>query len=375
MVDVFEKIRLEFLFENPFLSVLALSIPTTYSSSKNRLFFTDGKKIEVNKSKLDEYTKDEIKFLYAHSLLHIIFKHAFRKGGRDDKYWNISSDIVINNILKTLKNSGKQPLNEIDDERLEGLVVEEVYDEIYKEDEESSQEEYEDYEGDLQSSDMMEVHEEDLDSLLIQALTLARQSSSLSSAFFSEVDEVERSEIGFEDILKEYLNYSLFEKELTYAKPNRRYIHQGIYLPGSRKPQERVSILVALDSSASISLEEYKMFLGAVFDIVEKFYEKSIKIIPFDSHVLEELVVDIDEGSFEKSFLDIPKSNGGTNFDSVIDYVDRLPFAEERRVMVVLSDGVFSISRAVEIETIFAITIKKNIEKLEKYGRAVWIKV
>ncbi|MFW5990314.1 MAG: DUF2201 family putative metallopeptidase, partial [Campylobacterales bacterium] len=160
MVDVFEKIRLEFLFENPFLSVLALSIPTTYSSSKNRLFFTDGKKIEVNKSKLDEYTKDEIKFLYAHSLLHIIFKHAFRKGGRDDKYWNISSDIVINNILKTLKNSGKQPLNEIDDERLEGLVVEEVYDEIYKDDEDGSEEEYEEYEGDLQSSDMMEVHEE-----------------------------------------------------------------------------------------------------------------------------------------------------------------------------------------------------------------------
>lgn len=373
--DIFEKIRVEFLFENPFLSVLALSLPTTYTGDHETLFFTNGRSIAVNRVLLANYTKEEVKFLYAHILLHVIFKHAFRKGGRDDKYWNIASDIVINNILKELKNSGQQPSDQIDDERHLNRVVEEVYEEIYKEDADGKESEYEDHKGDLHSSETMEVHEEDLDSLLIQALTLARQESSLSSSFFNEISEVERSDIGVEEILKEYLNYSLFEKEHSYALPNRRYIHKGPYLPGNKRIEERVSVLIALDSSASISLEEYRLFLSSIFEICEKFYEKSIKVIPFDSSVLEELIVEIDEGNFEKSFLEIPKSNGGTDFNKVLAYVDRLPMSEERKVMVVLSDGAFSIDRGSDMELIFAITVKKNVEKLDRYGRAVWVKI
>jgi len=373
--SVFQKIRVEFLFENPFLSVLALSIKSRYDESKKSLFTTDGKTIYINHLLLKEYKKDEIKYLYAHILLHIIFKHAFRKGTRDKKIWNISTDIAINNILSSLKNSGEKPASELSDEKFMGMVAEEVYEALYKEQEGKEGSSYDEYIGDLECSEMRETKEEDIDSIVVQALTLARKESSLNRTFFNEITELERGNIGIEEILKEYLSSSLFEKNISYTKPNRRYIYKNIYLPGFSKKVERISILVALDSSASISLEEYKLFLSTLLEIGDNFYEKKVKVIPFDNEVLNDLVVDIDEHNIQNSLLSIPKTNGGTNFDKVIEYVDGLDQNEEKQILLVLSDGVFNITKSSRVEVIFALTQKKQVERLEKYGRAVWIKV
>lgn len=65
--EIFEKIRINFLFNHPFLSVLALSIETNYEENKNSAFLTDGFKITIDTKKLKKYSKYEINYLYAHT--------------------------------------------------------------------------------------------------------------------------------------------------------------------------------------------------------------------------------------------------------------------------------------------------------------------
>ncbi len=395
--DLFQKLRINFLFNHPFLSVLALSIETNFVENKNSAFETNGFKIDIDLEKLKNYQDEEITYLYAHTLLHIVLKHPYRQKTRDSYIWNQACDIVINNILSDFKNIGHMPGDELHDEELKDKCVEEVYEKIYKEqEEESNGGESEDKEdevkvtpdekGDLKANmydesklDIQEVEDENtssgdrekIDGIIIQALSIAKKSSSQYRAMAVEIDTLIKPEINLQDALKEYLVSSLFEKKSTYSKPNRRFIHTGLYLPGNEKSDEFLDVFIALDSSSSVTLDEYKKFLGVVADVCEGFYEYSIKVLPFDVKVKEDYIVDFNSFStLDKEDFFIPKSDGGTNFDEVLRYLKSTDIRSDN-LLIVLSDGEFEISETLVCKTLFIINDKKNLNKFESIGRVM----
>jgi predicted metal-dependent peptidase len=60
------------------------------------------------------------------------------------------------------------------------------------------------------------------------------------------------------------------------------------------------------------------------------------------------------------------KGNGGTEFGAVLEYLKGRNSFES--TLMVLSDGFFKIERACEIGTLFLISEKKNMKRLESYG-------
>lgn len=396
--EVFQKIRINFLFNHPFLSVLALSIPTIYTQNENAPFQTDSFEIKIDIDKLVKYSNEEITYLYAHTLLHIVLKHPKRREFRDIYIWNKSCDLVINLILQKFKNVGNMPIDVLIDEELEGKCVEEVYEILYKEEEkeeESSQDDgkensittTEDENGDKKYNkfdpsklDIEEVNEkekgekseENLDSIIIQALSIAKSASQTYEGLRVEIDTLLKPNISIKDSLKEYLIESLFEKNLSYSRPNRKFIHQNSYLPGSVKSNENLDLYVALDSSSSVTTDEYREFLGVIKEICEDFYEYTISIIPFDLKVKEDFILEFDSFSAldEEEFL-IPKSDGGTNFDEVLRYLQKKSNIKVDSLLIVLSDGEFEFEERVVSNTLFVISNKKNLKKFESYGRVI----
>jgi len=395
--DTFQKVRINFLFNHPFLSVLALSLETNFTSNSKSAFETNGYKIDIDLDKLSNYTDDELTYLYAHTLLHIVLKHPHRQKTRDSYIWNQACDVVINNILSSFKNVGQMPNDELFDEDLKDKCVEEVYEILYKQQEEDDNSgEGEDNEsevkvtpnekGDLKAHiydesklDLQEVEDEKtssgerekLDGIIIQALSIAKKSSNNYAGLSIEIDTLIKPEINLQDALKEFLISSLFEKQSTYSRPNRRFIHSGLYLPGNKKSDEFLDVYIALDSSSSVTLDEYKKFLGVVADVCEGFYEYSIKVLPFDVKVKEEHIIEFNSFSTlkEKDFF-IPKSDGGTNFDEVLRYLKTTDVRAENLLMV-LSDGEFEISESMVCQTLFIINDKKNLTKFESVGRVM----
>ena len=397
--ELFAKLRVNFLFNHPFLSVLALSIPTTFEHNANSAFQTNGAKITIDLEKLEKYSDEHITYLYAHTLLHIVLKHPYRQKTRDTYIWNQACDLVINNILDTFENIGFRPDDEILDLDLADKCVEEVYEILYKkEEEEQNQDSQSDEEQDSEAKvapdpsgdkeaqiydksklDLEEVadektnqgDQEKLDGIIIQALTIAKKTSHKYGGLAIEIDTLIRPEISLQDVLKEYLTASLFEKQTTFSRPNKRYIHTGLYLPGTQKSDELIEVYIALDSSSSVSLEEYKKFLGIIQDVCEGFYEYKVTILPFDRFVKSEHIISFDSfNPLKEKDLYIPKSDGGTNFDEVLRYLKTTDIRSDNLLMV-LSDGEFDITQSLISTTLFIISEKKNLKKFEKYGRVI----
>ena len=384
--DIFEKIRINFLFNHPFLSVLALSIDSEFKENVNSAFLTDGFKITIDTSKLEKYSKDEITYLYAHTLLHIVLKHPYRQKTRDKHIWNQACDVVINNILTTFENIGTRPVDEIVDLAFKDKCVEEVYEILYKKKKEEQSKTTPDEKGNIESNtydksklDLDEVftkgekeNQEKIDGIIIQALSLAKKSSNLYEGMSIEIDTLIKPEINLHDVLKEYLISSFFEKQISYERPNKRFIDRGIYMPGTKKLNDNLNIFVALDSSSSVSLDEYKKFLGIISEIAESFYEYKIDILPFDLKVRSEYIISFDSfNPLGSSELLIPKSNGGTSFDECLRYLKKSSEVRNDSLLIVLSDGEFEISESLLCSTLFIISSKKNLRKFESYGRVI----
>ena len=384
--DIFEKIRINFLFNHPFLSVLALSIDSEFKENVNSAFLTNGFKITIDISKLEKYSKDEITYLYAHTLLHIVLKHPYRQKTRDKHIWNQACDVVINNILTTFENVGIRPADEIVDLAFKDKCVEEVYEILYKKKKEEQSKTTPDEKGNIESNtydksklDLDEVftkgekeNQEKIDGIIIQALSLAKKSSNLYEGMSIEIDTLIKPEINLHDVLKEYLISSFFEKQISYERPNKRFIDRGIYMPGTKKLNDNLNIFVALDSSSSVSMDEYKKFLGIISEIAESFYEYKIDILPFDLKVRSEYIISFDSfNPLGSSELLIPKSNGGTSFDECLRYLKKSSEVRNDSLLIVLSDGEFEISESLLCSTLFIISSKKNLRKFESYGRVI----
>lgn len=69
---LFERIRIHFLFNHPFLSVLALSVPTRYITNAKSAFQTDGFSLSIDEEKLSRYSEEEI-FISTHTRCCILF--------------------------------------------------------------------------------------------------------------------------------------------------------------------------------------------------------------------------------------------------------------------------------------------------------------
>ena len=215
---------------------------------------------------------------------------------------------------------------------------------------------------------------EELDALIVQALSVARNASGMPAAFYDMVDEAIRPEVPFEEALKEYLTQTFFERQMSFLRPNRRYVARGIYLPGNVPPDQRLEIVIAVDGSASIDQETFKRFLGAVESLVDSFYEFKITVAPFDTKVHEEAVESFESmGGLERRCLNLPKGDGGTDFTCVQRWAAEQTFSSGT-VLMVLTDGHFPLSRAMEMETLFFVTEKKNVEKLEPFGKTMVLK-
>lgn len=373
--EIFKKIRIDFLFQNPFLSVLAMSLPILFDEEQTVALKTDGRRIYVSSMRLPEYSESEIKYQFAHILLHVILKHPFRVGKRDLETWNLASDLVINLILDEMRNVGKRPDDEPLDERYKDMTVEEVYTMIQEENTEAPEEDEESEQKiDLIPNDAKEDGEEgdELDTLIIQALNVAKQQGALPGQMAVEVDELVQPNISLDEILHEYLNQSLFEKQYAYVRPNRKFIHQNLYLPGTVRPMESLHAFIAIDSSLSVSQDEYKAFLGTLKSIIENYYEYRLEILPFDNKIKTDSVMSITNfDGIEDRDLYIPKAEGGTDFDCVIEYIEENQQFYERNLLMVLTDGHFPLHKNNDMEKLFLITDKDNIFKFEPYGKVV----
>lgn len=258
LTDRLSKAKTQLILKHPFVGSMALKMPFEITDAVPTAA-TDGFRVMFNPAFCDELMDDQLVFLVAHECLHPMLEHTFRRGNRDPERWNIAADYVINQLLH--------------DEQIGRFISGGCLDrKIYDAGDGISERIYEllpPSEGngsgpggignDIIESDKSpsEIAEQQaaVKVMVAQAAQAARMAGKMSGSLERLVDEVLKPRVNWREVLQRFV-VKCRDDQRSWARPNRRMLSQGMYLP-SRSGERMGELALACDCSGSISEQDY----------------------------------------------------------------------------------------------------------------------
>jgi predicted metal-dependent peptidase len=313
------KAKTSLILESPFIGTIALNMPFLLSDDVPTAA-TNGKRVVFNPGFITDMTDEELKFLVAHEVFHPMMEHNFRRGERNPRKWNRACDYVINQLL-TQEGIGKMPSG--------GLLNAQIYqagggtsDGIYNilEDESGDDGGYADGNGpfddceDAEGSSAEQAQAQaEMKIQVAQAAQAAKMMGKLSADMQRLVDEVLQPKVNWRDVLHQFITKARTDQR-TYARPNRIFAAQGLYLP-SISGEVMGELLFAVDCSGSIDQHTLNQFASEIATVKDDCLPVRIHVVYFDSTVSHY------ESYAPEDSLDIkPHGGGGTAFSPVFAY-------------------------------------------------------
>lgn len=318
------KAKTGLVLGSPFFGTLALNTPMTLSD-KVPTAATNGKRVLFNPDFISGLTDEELLFLVAHEVCHPMLEHNYRRNGRNHKKWNQAGDYVINQLLSDEK-IGKMPSMGLLDPNIYaagGGTTDGIFNILPEpEDDEGGGngpgngpgdlDNCEDAEGDTPAE--REQQANDMKVQVAQAAQAAKMMGKLSAGIERLVSEVLRPKVDWVTVLRRFAT-KCKNNSRTFARPNRRFIQQGFYLP-TISGEATGELLFAIDCSGSISQQIIDQFAAEIRVVHEDCRPSKLHVVYFDSSVSHY------ESYVPGDALNIrPHGGGGTAFSPVFRYM------------------------------------------------------
>jgi len=332
------KAKTNLILLHPFVGTVAMNMPFIVTRDVPTAA-TDGKKVMFNPEFCNELTDEEMTFLVAHECMHPMLEHNYRRHERSPRRWNHAADYVINKLLVEDK-IGKMPdcgLYSDDLYTSGGGTSDGIYNILPEEDENgggyegqpgsgSGMDECMDAEG---TSQEREQEAAKWKVKVAQAAQAAKMCGKLTAAQERLVDEVLNPKVDWRDVLQQFVEKCKTDQR-SWARPNRRFIQQGLYMP-SRDGEAMGELVVAVDCSGSIGQDELNQFAAEVKTIHEDQHPSKITVMYFDSKISH-----VDEFTRDDEVHIEAHGGGGTAFSPIFAKVEELGI--EPVACVVLTD-------------------------------------
>ena len=316
-----------------FLTTILFSLKQEWSTDIPTAY-VDGVTLTINPDWFDKVEKDESLGLLAHESWHVAFNHMHRVGARDPKTFNQAADYVINNML--VANGFTLPKGALIDPQYDDMTTEQVYDLLIQNPPPETPE------GGMGPDDIkppgkekspaeikeMQEKVKDIISKATMQAKLEKQSHGDKSGELDRLlDELLNPKLDWKVLLQNYM--SSFQKEdYSFKRPNRRYMPE-FYLP-SLHSEALGEIAIAVDTSGSVSNEDFRMFLSEINYIKETLRPAVTTVIDFDTRINNVTKLSPDDPIGNVKFT----GGGGTNLSPVFEYYDKQPPV----VLIVFSD-------------------------------------
>jgi predicted metal-dependent peptidase len=327
--DYLRHAKIDLMTKSVFLSTICLSLKHSFTTDIPTAA-TNGLSIIYNPDFFANLTAPERAGLLAHEVWHVAFNHLSRVGERDKRSWNIAGDYVINLMLE---NSGHTiPNGGLLDKKYSNMSTEEVY-ELIKDDNEDS------HGGSNFDIDLLDAPEGkkpseiagDITDIIIRAQLQSRiankDKSEIPGEISRAIDELINPKLPWNQILIRFLS-DMVKDDYTWARPNKRFFPQH-YLPSQHSPTIG-EIIVAIDTSGSVSVDELQEMLSEIESIRDTFKPEKLTIIDCDAKIHNIFKIEKYDNILDLQF----KGNGGTDFQPVIDYCNE----HEPEVLIYFTD-------------------------------------
>lgn len=321
---------------------------------------TDGKNVFFDLAFMEELTREERIFVFAHEVWHNLMCHFARNENRDRRIMNIATDLEVNQIL--VKDGFTIPQNALMPEKF-GLppdkAAEEYYEMLVKSQRTGNSDSFDKH---MYGDDATRVHEsgsapvkdkygvvetdpdfkpdnpKDNVSKIREAAVSAAQvcertRGELPAHIKGLVNSLLKPEIDWRESLQQFVTRCMGDRR-EWNPPNRRHIWQGSYLQSRRG--EKIRLLVGLDVSGSTQ-NDIPKFLGELNGLVKTFSRYELDVLQADTQVNVAKTYSDDEPlDLENEKYEIV-GMGGTTLKPIFDWAsenDRVPTAA-----VIFTDG------------------------------------
>tara|TARA_R110000751_G_scaffold90715_1_gene177988 strand:+ start:554 stop:1864 length:1311 start_codon:yes stop_codon:yes gene_type:complete len=149
-------------------------------------------------------------------------------------------------------------------------------------------------------------------------------------------DKMLDPQVDWREVLRDFISTTCAGNDFsTYARPNRRYMSTGVYMPSGIS--ERVKTLVlAIDTSGSISQRELSSTLAEVKSICDIVRPEKVTVLYWGSNVVAQ--EDYDDTNMDKLVDSTkPKDGGGTQVECVPAYMTE--HGIDAQAAIVFTDG------------------------------------
>jgi len=273
--------------------------------------WTDGRTLAYSPAFIDTLTPAQTRGFLAHEVAHCAFQHHTRRGGRDSQTWNVATDYAINAILTA--EGFDLPPGALVDARFQGMSAEQIFGALQQDDQGQGQGDDQGQgdqgQGDDQGQgepgagtpdpgacgevrdapagvDEYEAEQEWRDAVQEAQDYAARACGGLSGGLGRAVQNVLDPVIDWRERLRDFIEQTA-KQDYTWARPNRRHVHAGLYLPGCES-EELPPIAICVDTSGSINTDALAQFSGEVQALLADFPGSMARVIYCDDQVRRE---------------------------------------------------------------------------------------
>lgn len=378
--DLLSIVRTRLLMNSPFFGTQSYML-RTQSDSTVQTLQTDGTSLWYNENYLGSLSSLEQQFVLAHEVLHCVLLHMYRRGNRDPLEWNIAADYAVNALLK--KAGFVMPKGGLYDRQYEGMSAEQIYSlrqnqkppepqpqpqqgsgkpdddgspqgsQPGKSDEQQGDgtpEEEGDGDGNSGAGQGMPgqgkqapkqimpgsptgefcdapkpeaqteggMSEQDWQISAEQAARVAAAAGNMPGGLESEMKNTREPRVDWVTQTRDFVTNTL-PSDYSWTKPNRRFIGQGVYLPGTTK-QNVGRIVIGIDSSGS-TWSILDIFRSEILGIIREARPEAVDVVYWDTKVQGHQEFTPDSAEIEIKI----KGGGGTLAQPMIDWVTRLP--------------------------------------------------
>jgi predicted metal-dependent peptidase len=350
--------RTRLVMAKPFLGALVLRLPLVAAKAPwCRTTATDARRLYYDPDYIAALTLEETQFVLAHEALHCALSHFARRGHRVKRRWDLACDFAINPLL--LQDGLKPPPGTLLLDVFAGMSAEEIYPCLEDDSRDTPLDDHL-YDGDEGGADAGGADETagapprqgscdgqppesgaeeggaanaparppplgaaERDALaakwarhLAGAAQQARLAGKLSGALARLVDDLLAPSLSWRALLAQFLSQTARD-DYSYQRPSRR---EGTMILPSLKSAE-VDVVVALDTSGSISAAEMAGFLAEI-NALKGQLRARVTLLACDA----QLACDAPWRFEPWQEFTLPRrfeGGGGTNFSPVFDWVER----------------------------------------------------
>jgi predicted metal-dependent peptidase len=321
--------RTRLILEKPFLGSLVMHLPLTpVKADWCKTTATDARAFYFNPDYIGRLNLAQTQFILAHEALHCALSHFARRNHRLKHRWDVACDYAVNMML--MDDGLKSPENALHNAVYRGLSAEEIYPLLEESPpEETLDQHLFDHDSDLDQGERPdqnqssgegegesaqgkgqggngERHEQEIDpegsvsqrkpppslsdqedlagqwrKRLASAAQSARQAGKLSQSWMRMIDDLIQPQLPWRALLARYM-MNAARDDYSFQRPSRR--EGEAVLPSLHSGSVR--LLLALDTSGSVTDEELKAFLGEV-DALKAQVRASVTLLACDDKLAE----------------------------------------------------------------------------------------